>query len=239
MERVDAVARTLQIPLSGLFLPFLIAVAVLLPALDENAAAASVLNSWQLLALTLVVALSAYLRFAVDVYPRVAVTAKFTSQFTALQLSLLSTSLRGLLTYAVVRRAHFFVTRASEDSDRQPGENKAVALLAEFDLGRPGVWALEVLLAAVFIYFAVTTLNWVLLGVAVAILVMMARHFMGWGWLPGKVLVHVPAILLLVGALAVTLGSPGVPGQAIILAAKLNKVVRAPRKVIRHVQRVL
>ena len=218
VERVDAVARTLQIPLSGLFLPFVIAVAVLLPALEDSAAAVSVLNSWQLLALTLVVALSGYLRFAVDVYPRVAVTAKFMSQFTALQLSLLSTSLRGLLTYAVVRRAHFFVTRATEDSDKQPGENKAVALLAEFDLGRPGVWVLEVLLAAGFIYLAAITLNWVLLGVALAILVMMARHFMGWGWLPGKVLVHVPVILLLVGAVAVTLGSPGVPGQAIILA---------------------
>jgi len=218
VEKVDAVTRTLQNPLSALFLPFLLASSFLLASLPEKSAAINAVTGWEFLLLNLLVALSGYLRFVADLFPRLASAIRFISQMTALQLSLLLTSGLGLLIYGLTRRAHFFVTAAAA-GDRPRKGTTFLSSLAALDPNHPAVLATEALLALLLAYVAVTTLNWVVLGVALSVFIMLLRHRLGWDWLPGRVLVYVPVLLVLLGIFSGLAAIPGLPGQVLILAA--------------------
>jgi cellulose synthase/poly-beta-1,6-N-acetylglucosamine synthase-like glycosyltransferase len=215
VEKVDAVARTLQIPLSALFLPFLLASAFLLPSLPDESSA---VTGWQFLLLNLLVALSGYVRFLVDLFPRMATAIRFISQMTALQLSLLLTTALGLLTFSLTRRAHFFVTAAAA-GDRPGRDTNFLSSLARLNPNHPAVLAMGALLALLLAFLAVVTLNLVVLAVSLSVFIMLLLHRLGWDWLPGRVLVHVPALLFLLGALSDLAGIPGPPGQVLVLAA--------------------
>ena len=225
VEKFDALARNAQIPLSAFFLPFLLASSFLLFSLKENSAATSVMTSWDFLTLNLLVALSPYLRFFADLLHQPIAAARFVSQLTALQFSLLLLDMLGLLIYSVTRRAHFFVTAAAA-GDRPRKGATFLSSLAGVDPNHPAILAAEALLALLLAYVAVTTLNWVVLAVSLSVLIMLLRHRLGWDWLPGRVLVYVPVLLVLLGVFSGLAGIPGPPGQVLILAA-LSVLVHA------------
>lgn len=219
VEKVDAVASTLKMPFSTLLLPFLLASSFLLPALKENSAATSVLTNWEFLLLNLLVALGGYLRFGAELFAGPAIAARFIGLFTALQVSSLFLSTMGLLTYALTRRAHFFVTGAAAGSDGPRKRTSFLGSLAGLDPNHPAALAVEALLALLLTYVAVITLNWVVLAMSLSVFIMLLRHRLGWDWLPGRVLVHVPILLLLLGTFGGLVGIPGLPGQVLVLAA--------------------
>ncbi|MEE8443327.1 MAG: glycosyltransferase family 2 protein [Dehalococcoidia bacterium] len=219
VEKVDATVCTLRITLSALFLPFLLASSFLLLALEESSEPASVLTSWDFLMVNLLVASGGYVRFVSDLFPQVGNAARLISQITALQLSLFLTSILGVFTYGVTRRAHFFVTAAPAGSDGPVKGTSFLGCLAALNPNHTMVLAAEAILSLLLAYFALTTLNWVMLAVSLSVFVMLLRHRLGWDWLPGRVLVHAPTLLLLLAVFSGLPGVPGLPGQVLILAS--------------------
>lgn len=219
VEKVGALANILHKPLSGLALPFLVASSFVLLSSDKNSAAIGLMTQWQFLLLNLLVAGGAYLRFLAEVFRQPVAVARFISDITALHISFLLLSTLGLFTYGLARRAHFSVTAAQAGSDRPGKGTGLLSSLAGLNPNQPTVLATETLLAFLLAYVAVATVNWVMLAVSLSLVIMLLRHRLGWEWLPGRVLMHVPALLVLLGAISGLAGIPGLPGQLLLLAA--------------------
>jgi len=217
VEKADAVAEWLQWSLSTLFLPFLLASSFLFHAFYGDSPGTSVIVGWQFVLLNLLVALGGYVHFLAEL--PIAVATRTINQLTALQFSLLFLSALGLLVFGLARRAHFFVTAAPAGSDT-PGKGTGfVNSLAALNPNHPAILTMEALLAVFLAVVAVATVNLVLLAVSLSVFVTLLVDRLGWDRLAGRILIHFPALVALLGALSGLVGIPGAPGQVLILAA--------------------
>ena len=218
VEKVDVAVHTLRMPVNGLFLPFLIAVSFLLDSLHGEAVVLESL-SWEFLLFILLIGLGGYLGMLSRIGRRPATGLKFTSQITALQLSLIFLHSLALLTYGVTGRSHFFVTGSGQGTDRPIHTRSFLSAIAAIDPNRSAVRGVEAALVVLLAYVAFVTQSWVVLAVSAALLIMLLRLRLSWGWLPGRILVHAPVLLIMLGVFSGLTGILGTPGQFLTLAA--------------------
>jgi cellulose synthase/poly-beta-1,6-N-acetylglucosamine synthase-like glycosyltransferase len=199
VEKTDALVREARLPLTSLFLPFVLIVTFL----SSQSSEFNYMFSWDFALLSLLTSFAPWYSFVVELWhhPLKGFNLVAHSMMAYCSLSLLA--FLGVLTFLFTRRAYFTVT-----GWREGRENLEV-----LGPGHPAVGTLEISVGLFLGYISLVALNFVVLAIASALILAPLINKFGWENRLVAFLVYIPFLLTLTGLVVSAFGICGVPGQ--------------------------